>query len=33
MLVLHYNWLERLAMDKQSSLLRQFLTYEENDIL
>jgi hypothetical protein len=28
--VLHYPELERLALDKQSNLLDQFVSYEEN---
>ncbi len=31
--VLHYTWLERLAMDKQSNLLGKFVSYEENKVL
>jgi hypothetical protein len=32
-LVLHYTGLERLARDKQSSLLGRFVSYEENEVL
>ncbi len=31
--VLHYSRLERLARDKQSSLLGQFISYEENKVI
>ncbi len=31
--VLHYTKLERLAMDKHSSLLGIFVSYEENEVL
>ncbi len=31
--MLHYTRLERLASDKDSSLLGQFLSYEENEVL
>jgi hypothetical protein len=31
--MLDYIWLERLAMDKYSSLLDPFVSYEENKVL
>jgi hypothetical protein len=31
--MLHYTKLERLASDKQSSLLSPFVIYEENEVL
>ncbi len=31
--MLHYTRLERLSSDKDSSLLGQFLSYEENKVL
>ncbi len=31
--VLHYTELERLNIDKQSNLLGQLISYEENEVL
>ncbi len=31
--ILHYSKLERLVSDKNSSLLRPFISYEENELL